>query len=236
MHVTNKQATQTYSECHAHMRAARCQRSVPARCLPRKHTLGTLSTNRSLAALTPPHPLPTAAPPHALNTPTHQQPTAKHPYPLYTSFRILLASGHPALLAAHLLTPLYRMHGSSLPNTTRQVDVTTEDTGISLAGIGARAVIGGSSMDWYKSSAGGVAYTGGNFTVRTFPLEHLAEDPISQRLSLDGAGGQMHSWGGLLLCWPMPVGNLSAGRAAAACPRVTRLSVGLGNMFIVIGL
>lgn len=46
------------------------------------------------------------------------------------------------------------------------VDVTTEEfipgttTPLDLTNIGARAVIGGSSMDWYGASAGGVAYTG----------------------------------------------------------------------------
>jgi hypothetical protein len=44
-----------------------------------------------------------------------------------------------------------------------QVDVTTEETDASgaqlnLADNGARAVIGGSSYDWYGSGAGGVAY------------------------------------------------------------------------------
>ena len=46
------------------------------------------------------------------------------------------------------------------------VDVTTEETDpltgapLALSGSGARAVIGGSSYDWYGAGAGGVAYVG----------------------------------------------------------------------------
>jgi hypothetical protein len=58
---------------------------------------------------------------------------------------------------------LHAFLGNFPGNPAAQVDVTTEETDASgaqlnLADNGARAVIGGSSLDWYGQPAGGVAY------------------------------------------------------------------------------
>ena len=51
------------------------------------------------------------------------------------------------------------------PPAAPKIDVTTEETDaagkpVSLTSVGVRAVIGGSSYDWYGDGAGGVAYVG----------------------------------------------------------------------------
>lgn len=78
----------------------------------------------------------------------------------------LLAPPLPESARARCSTACARLLMYCYASPTNQVDVTTEETDaagnpINLSGIGARAVIGGASTDWYSAySSGGTGYVG----------------------------------------------------------------------------